>query len=910
MQANAESLFDTAISRKVSTGVFRPTVPNRSQKEDVLTSSNQLKSGFRKGLAFPITLVAVGLLLASLVLGFGTNLAHALGDGSPEGGICGYSDLMRGAILANNGDEAYDCNGATYTGAVSSWGGTTTTAAGAELAGVLVANEQDEANDLDLSDKGLDVFKPGKGELDGFVRGSRVDLTGNGLTVADIDLSDAVGTLSDTAYSKFGAAIGSGDGTLVPGGVRKNTMPNGLGVTFLLDGGSTTANGLTIDPFEGVEGEIVWITFEYGDWPDAFTDLNTNDGGVWMRVNFTVDGVAAETVSALINSQDADGTLYAVPYRTIDDADNDFGRTDKRSIEATLAGVGTFAEAVAGPIPEATATVDYAEEYDDSIPRASKEADLLVVDEDDPPVSVADRQDAVADPIADQVGLSAKRVGIDQLAGNDIGDDGALLTTLKIGGGGDVDKIDSISAADLSGLTGLTGSDLAADSPIVALDLSNNELIDLPSGLFADVGSADKGDLTTLIDLIGNKGPTDDGFMLDNLGDVGSELIAGQVLRVNWPRKDNRVGFLQNSYEAIEGDAWVFDVNIDEDDLDEDVTPVIQLRPVAGDSGTVADDVNKAFIDLGSLTRGNYRIAIGLPENEDEDGDNTLTAIFGHGTVDADAGTGAVTTILGIASLTIRDASYSAPVVVVPAETGFGSIVVTQNEYVEAPGNEDLKHNVSNLLVAVGDDSVAANFLDIYSATGGLDRWGYPTSEVVIIEDGALSQFYQRGVLDFHNTGSGYIVERRLAWDYVGGGAGGSVDQGVEVAPDSGPEGGVQVGAFGHYVANVDADGNATGFLDAFNSFGGVDGLGIPKTEARADTGDAGTLLEPGGTIGFTRQYFQAAVLQLSEAGTVELTLLGDTLRDLLVPGFADEAAFGAADAASIGDELSPDVIS
>ena len=70
MQANAESFFDTAISRKVSTGVFRPTVPNRSQKEDVLTSSNQLKSGFRTGLAFPITLVAVGLLLASLVLGF------------------------------------------------------------------------------------------------------------------------------------------------------------------------------------------------------------------------------------------------------------------------------------------------------------------------------------------------------------------------------------------------------------------------------------------------------------------------------------------------------------------------------------------------------------------------------------------------------------------------------------------------------------------------------------------------------------------------------------------------------------------------------------------------------------------------------------------------------------------------
>ena len=48
-------------------------------------------------------------------------------------------------------------------------------------------------NDLDLNDQGLTSFAPGKGELDGFVRGSRIDLRGNGLTVADIDLSDATG---------------------------------------------------------------------------------------------------------------------------------------------------------------------------------------------------------------------------------------------------------------------------------------------------------------------------------------------------------------------------------------------------------------------------------------------------------------------------------------------------------------------------------------------------------------------------------------------------------------------------------------------------------------------------------------------------------------------------------------------
>ena len=45
-------------------------------------------------------LAAVGLLLASLVLGAGTQLARALGDGNS--GICNYSDtVLRDAILAN-----------------------------------------------------------------------------------------------------------------------------------------------------------------------------------------------------------------------------------------------------------------------------------------------------------------------------------------------------------------------------------------------------------------------------------------------------------------------------------------------------------------------------------------------------------------------------------------------------------------------------------------------------------------------------------------------------------------------------------------------------------------------------------------------------------------------------------------
>ncbi len=876
-----------------------------------MTSSNQLKSGFRTSLAFPITLVAVGLLLASLVLGLGTNLARALGEG--DDGICGYSDLMREAILANNDHESFACDSDPvaegdrgYTGAAASWGG---------------ADSDGAPNDLDLSGKGISTFAPGTGELDGYVLGSRVDLRGNGLTVADLDISDALKSLTGSTGVGFGTSVA---GSAMGG----DDNDDAVGLTFLLDGGSTTSNGLALEAYEGTEGEIVWITFEYGDAPDTFVFPGDRDKSVWMRVDVTIEhdnlviGTAAvaresSVVSILVNSNDPEGTLYAVPFRIPDDSEIE--KTQSDDIVISYAGSGTFANAVAGTSGPTDlgltgdATFDFdAGAFDGSLPRKADEADLTVIDEDTPAVPVQDRQDAVAERITKILDTSAKKVGVDQLAGTHaaigvVG--GELLTVLALGiaNDDDDDAITSISTGDLSGLTGLT-----------LLDLSDNEIAELPSGLFAEVGTTDSSDLSTRIVLTGEKmGPTGDGFTLENLGLVGNELVAGQYLVVERPYKDARVGFLQDSYEATEGGVLVIDVNIVDDDAG--ANAAVQFLKISGDSGTLPGDddndkdVEQDFVDLRELTAGNYRIAIGLPENDDESGDNTLTATFGYlaaGTNPNDADSpGTLTTILDVVPITIRDASYSAPVAV-PAETGFGSIVVTQNEYVQAPGNEDLKHNVSNLLVAVGDTSVAADFLRIYDDTGGIDRWGYPTSEVVFIEDGTLSQFFQRGVLDFHNTGSGYIVERRLAWDYVGGGAGGSVDQGFEAAPDSGPEGGVQVGAFGHYVANVDADGNATGFLDAFNAFGGVDGLGIPKTEARADTGDAGTLLEPGGTVGFTRQYFQAAVLQLSEAGIVELTLLGDTLRDLLVPGFADEAAFGAADAVSIGDELSPDVIS
>ena len=854
-------------------------------------------------------LAAVGLLLASLVLGMGTNLARALGDGNV--GICGYSDLMKDAILANNGhtDSNYDCDD-EYQGAGTPegvfWGGSKGTA----------DNAQDGPKDLDLANKGISAFKPGKGELDGFADGSRVDLRGNGLTTADLDLSDALKTFEDgTADAhKFVDTI-NGEGTAAV----ERAEP---GLTFLLDGGSTSTSGLASATYSVTEGGIAWITFDHGNQHADFAKANANDGGAWIRVTATIEHDRADAdqssdVSFLINSKDADGTLYAVPFKFPDDIEIE--KDKEWDIEnVRLTGVGTFAQAVAANTDNTTFT---AAKFDSSLVRNGDEAELTVIDNDTPPVLVSDRDDDVADAIshlyATQVNngtsKSKKKMSIGDLerltdnytapAGitpDPAANSGDAAGQLAIGktntGANNAEPISSISPADLSGLTYLN-----------ELDLSGNDLTELPSGLFAEVGSKDKADLSTEIILKGNDGPDGDGFFLSNLGPVGDELIAGQYLVVDKPKDDDSgSGFLNASYEGMEGGALVFDVNIK--GTDATAAAGIQFVKTTGDTGALTAtkdtdvDVSSAFVSLDDLAEGQYRIAIGLPENKKESGDNTLTAFFGHG---ADANATTLNAILSVAPVTIRDMSYMAPP---PAPTSsFDSVVVTQNEYVEAPGNEDLKHNISNLTVTVGGSAVSANFLDVYNATGGLERWGYPTSELVEIPGIGLTQFFQRGALHLESNAE---VTRLLAWDYVGGGMGGSTDQGVEAAPDSAPEGGEQVGAFGHYVANVDADGNATGFLDFFNRLGGVAAFGFPKTEAREDTGAEGTLMEPGTTAGFTRQYFQAAVFQLAEDGSVQLTLLGDTLRGILVPGYADMDAFGAADALSVGDSVSPPLIS
>src|SRR5579862_7119440 len=221
---------------------------------------------------------------------------------------------------------------------------------------------------------------------------------------------------------------------------------------------------------------------------------------------------------------------------------------------------------------------------------------------------------------------------------------------------------------------------------------------------------------------------------------------------------------------------------------------------------------------------------------------------------------------------------------------------------------------VPNLTVSIGSQTGAASFLDFYNSTGGVTRWGYPTSEVFQEEAGNLVQYYQRGVLDWHWRGdlSAYVVDRRLGWDYFGGDrAGAGNDQGTE--PDtSNPYGEEMDGPWGHTVSNQAVDGSTTGFKDFFDKLGGVDSFGYAKSEARVDTRADGALHISAATTGFIRQYFQGAVLEYhpdTPDTPVQLRLLGDDLRDRNYPNNAWQSipAFQAGTPESAGEYIGLD---
>ncbi|MDE2863148.1 MAG: cadherin-like beta sandwich domain-containing protein [Chloroflexota bacterium] len=237
-----------------------------------------------------------------------------------------------------------------------------------------------------------------------------------------------------------------------------------------------------------------------------------------------------------------------------------------------------------------------------------------------------------------------------------------------------------------------------------------------------------------------------------------------------------------------------------------------------------------------------------------------------------------------------------------------GVLTVRENRFVHIPGSPHLDHNIPDLEVAIGDQVIQADFLTNFEQTGGIDRWGYPISEVLVLEQNALTQFYQRGAVDFHETPAGWVLERRLVWDYLGGGLAGSEDLGVEDHVTN-PFPGRSSGPWGHKVSNYAIDGTETGFADFYDRLGGERSFGFAKTDAREDTNALGTLHLDNMTAGFIRQYFQAAVLEYHPgdvASPVKLMLLGRSLRDRLVPHWESELGFAPAVRLERGIEYLP----
>ena len=218
------------------------------------------------------------------------------------------------------------------------------------------------------------------------------------------------------------------------------------------------------------------------------------------------------------------------------------------------------------------------------------------------------------------------------------------------------------------------------------------------------------------------------------------------------------------------------------------------------------------------------------------------------------------------------------------ADSHAGLSAVVQRSVFTEP-DVHLAHNIPNLRVTSGDETVACNFLSHYQSTGGVTRWGFATSEVVEERPGSLTQYYQRGVVDCQERDGAWRMERRLVWDYIGGGLGDAPDLGVE--PDLVSEQvGLPLGPWGHRVSNFAVDGTPTGFLDFYVELGGLQAFGLPKTDARLDDAPDAVLAIEGADPGVIRQYFQAAVFEHHPGSPepVQLRLLGDDVRDRTYP--------------------------
>ena len=210
------------------------------------------------------------------------------------------------------------------------------------------------------------------------------------------------------------------------------------------------------------------------------------------------------------------------------------------------------------------------------------------------------------------------------------------------------------------------------------------------------------------------------------------------------------------------------------------------------------------------------------------------------------------------------------------------------------PLESSTAHNLTNWLVRLHGQLRVAPFAAYFTSTGGIDRWGWPISEPVHETSATVSQYFQRGVMDWTSDArGGRTILPRPVWDFLGGGRGGAPDLGVE--PDIvSDQPGALVGTWGHRVSNFAVDGTEIGFLDFYNTYGGEAQFGAPRTDARPDTGAAGTLHAADAPLDVIRQYFQNAVFEFApdRPQPVRLRLIGESLRDRLYPAWDELPAF------------------
>lgn len=842
------------------------------------------------GIARRLLLLAWAVLAVALL----ATPAGALVGAGDSPGICGFEARLRAAIEQARGIHWSECD-EVDNDALKSIGQLDLSKP--TLSGLVADKPYLAGVDLDFA-----RFAPDLGQFTGFDPFLIVDLRGHGLTAQDID----------------------------PDSIPLSHDGDDVSYTLVLDGGGNY-NGLTQDRYTTTEGKALLLAVSWGDRPDAqaLADARRVGGAselyfghrIYSEQNDESQRDDAEFVRWLYaRSGDGAGALYVglIPVHDDDEIEG-VSRPDKIELTHLVvaddrAELGKLAPARADLLyGNADAPLhDYVDGY---LRRAGSrdEADLIVVDDDSPTTPVCAR--TILDYIEELLDESrCKDISRADLAGLDEFD----LSD---------EEIESLAAGDLDGFTGVR-----------LLDLSGNELSTLPRGIFTDIGTdrilgyPEELEQEVLIDLRGNHGPrTGDKFLAADLpAHVLEDLKEHQRIALDssqFIRPGVEHGFDRPSYQVAEGGTLAFIVSVSNVNR-----PAVEFEVLASDTAEDNPFAEDASVDLPGLIEGRarpatyrlyadgdrqrsfsgtYAVAVDIPAETIDDGvDDTFTMRL--------SGLDGTGTTIAIAKVTIREDGDGAPPVVGPTPTAFGRWLVEDSHFQEDPSgqNANLAHNIPRLSATVDGQQLTADFMDHYNRTGGLTRWGLPTSEVLVIEENTLTQYYQRGVVDFHrraDLGGIWVIERRLAWDYFGGGRDGSEDLGVEPGTSNSFPG-TQLGPWGHKVSDNAVDGTTTGFGRFFNDLGGVESFGFPKTEARADNNRPGTLHIPGKTTGFIRQYFQAAVMEYhpgDPGDPIKLGLLGDDLRNRQFPNaaYANIPAFQAAEEFVAGSFYEPPAV-